>query len=207
MYSFRPMQAPSSSGSSELTIIFLFVLFLLIVSSTAAGIYFYTREETNCNNIEKSYDCKFNDNCKWNEDDSECEYDTDTDSDSDTDSDTDSDPAPAPAPLPQTADEAEAAAVAADPDKATYGFFYEGSSDTAFTHTWVVKHYDAANIFQTYNLLKDGEFSAGRQINVGKEAGSSTEGHFGNTNGEVEEGATWTIVRQNNPYVFASFTG
>jgi len=85
---YRPMQAPSSNGSSELTIIFLFVLFLLIVSSTAAGIYFYTREETNCNKIEKSYDCKFNDNCKWNEDDSECEYDTDTDTDSDTDSDT-----------------------------------------------------------------------------------------------------------------------
>ena len=85
------MQAPSSNGSSELTIIFLFVLFLLLVSSAATGIYFYTREETNCNKIEKSYDCKFNDKCKWNEDDSECEYDTDTDSDSDTDSDTDSD--------------------------------------------------------------------------------------------------------------------
>ena len=51
MYSFRPMQAPSSNGSAELTIIFLFVLFLLLVSSAATGIYFYTREETNCNKI------------------------------------------------------------------------------------------------------------------------------------------------------------
>ena len=93
MYSFRPIQAPGNNGSAELTIIFLFVLFLLLVSSAATGIYFYTREETNCNKIEKSYDCKFNDNCKWNEDDSECEYDTDTDSDTDSDtySDTDSD--------------------------------------------------------------------------------------------------------------------
>ena len=87
MYSFRPIQAPGNNGSAELTIIFLFVLFLLLVSSAATGIYFYTREETNCNKIEKSYDCKFNDNCKWNEDDSECEYDTDTDSDTDSDTD------------------------------------------------------------------------------------------------------------------------
>jgi len=101
---------------------------------------------------------------------------------------------PAPAPTPLTPEEAEAAAVAADPGKVTYGYFYEGASgDPAATHTWVVKHYVAANRFQTYNLLKNGEFSAGRQINVGKEAGSSNEGYF--NAGDV--GTVWTIVRQN----------
>ena len=89
MYAFSRPINQGSNNSTEIVIIVLFMCFVSLIISTGVGIYFYTREETNCNKIEDSYNCKRNEKCKWNDDDSECEYDTDSDTDSDTDTDTD----------------------------------------------------------------------------------------------------------------------
>ena len=99
----------------------------------------------------------------------------------------------APATAPPTPEEAEAAAAAANSEKAGYGFFYEGSSDTTETHTWVVKHnIDLIGTTFAYDLLKNGA-GTNKRIYVNKKAGSSNEGYF--NAGDV--GTVWTIVRQN----------
>ena len=92
MYAFsKPIINQGSNNSTEIVIIVLFMCLVSLIVSTGVGIYFYTREETKCDKIEDSYDCKRNEKCKWNDDDSECEYDTDSDTDTGTDTDTDTD--------------------------------------------------------------------------------------------------------------------